>query len=42
MTPRRQRILAVGLTATGIAIASAFTLTAFEENLMFYIEISDV
>lgn len=42
MKPRRQRILAIGLTVTGIAIASAFTLKAFEENLMFYIEISDV
>jgi len=42
MKPRRQRMLAVGLAVTGIAIASAFTLKAFEENMMFYIEISDV
>lgn len=42
MTPRRQRLLAVGLAAAGIAIAATFTLKAFEENMMFYVEISDV
>jgi cytochrome c-type biogenesis protein CcmE len=42
MTPRRQRLLAVGLAAAGIAIAVTFTLKAFEENMMFYVEISDV
>jgi len=42
MKPRQQRMLAVGLTATGIVIAAVLTLRAFEENMMFYIEISDV
>ena len=42
MKPRRQRMQAVGLAATGVAIAAVFTLQAFEENMMFYIEISDV
>ena len=42
MTPRRQRMLAMGLAATGIAIAAVLTLRAFEDNMMFYIEISDV
>jgi len=35
-------MLAVGLAAAGIVIAAVLTLRAFEENLMFYIEISDV
>lgn len=42
MKPRRQRMLAVGLAATGIISAVALTLNAFEENMMFYVEISDV
>lgn len=42
MKPRQQRMLAVGLAAIGIAIAAIFTSKAFEENMMFYIEISDV
>ena len=42
MKPRQQRMLAVGLAVTGLAIAAVLTLLAFEENLMFYIEISDV
>ncbi len=35
-------MLAVGLAAAGLAIASVLTLQAFKENLMFYIEISEV
>ena len=35
-------MLAVGLAATGIVSAVALTLNAFEENMMFYVEISDV
>ena len=35
-------MLAVGLAAAGIVIAAVLTLRAFEENMMFYIEISDV
>ena len=35
-------MLAVGLAATGIISAVALTLNAFEENMMFYVEISDV
>jgi len=42
MKPRRQRMLAVGLAAAGIVIAVGLTLRAFEENMMFYVEISDV
>lgn len=35
-------MLAVGLAATGLVIAIVLTLQAFQENLMFYIEISEV
>ena len=42
MKPRQQRMLAVGLAALGIAIAAVLTLRAFDENMMFFIGISDV
>jgi cytochrome c-type biogenesis protein CcmE len=42
MKPRQQRMLAVGLVGVGIAIAAALTLQAFKENMMFYVEISEV
>jgi len=42
MKPRQQRMLAMGLAAAGVIIAAVLTMRAFEENLMFYIEISDV
>ena len=42
MKPRQQRMLAVGLTVAGLAIAAILTLRAFEENMMFFIDISDV
>jgi len=42
MTPRRQRMLAVGLAVAGLAIATALSLTAFRENMMFYIELDQV
>lgn len=42
MTPRRQRMLAVGLVVVGMSIATALTLTAFRDNMMFYIELSNV
>ncbi len=42
MKPRQQRMLAVGLAAVGIAIAVALSLRAFEENMMFFIGVSDV
>jgi len=35
-------MLAVGLVATGVVVAAALTLSAFEESMMFYVEISDV
>ena len=42
MKPRQQRMLAVGLAAAGLLIATVLTLQAFKENLMFYVEISEV
>ena len=42
MKPRQQRMLAVGLAVVGICIATALTLTAFQENMMFFVEISEV
>lgn len=35
-------MLAVGLAVVGVAIAAAFTLRAFQDNMMFFVEISDV
>ena len=42
MKPRQQRMLAVGLAAAGLLIATVLTLRAFQENLMFYVELSEV
>ena len=42
MKPRQQRMLAVGLALAGIAIAAGLTFRAFDENMMFFVEISDV
>ncbi|MFQ6006167.1 MAG: cytochrome c maturation protein CcmE [Woeseia sp.] len=42
MKPRQQRMLALGLAAAGIVIAAVLTMRAFQENMMFYVEISEV
>ena len=42
MKPKRQRMLAVGLALLGIAIAAGLTLRAFEDNMMFFVDISEV
>lgn len=42
MKPRQQRLLALGLVAVGLALAATLTLRAFKDNMMFFIEISDV
>ncbi len=44
MKPRQQRMLAVGLVAAGLAVATALTLrvTAIQNSMMFFIDISDV
>jgi cytochrome c-type biogenesis protein CcmE len=35
-------MLAVGLVIAGMSIATVLTLSAFRDNMMFYIELSDV
>lgn len=42
MKARQQRMLAVGLAVAGIAIAAALTLRAFQDNMMFFVSVSDV
>jgi len=42
MKPRQQRMLALGLVVLGLAVAATLTLRAFKDNMMFFIEISDV
>ena len=42
MTPRQQRMLAVGLAATGIVLAAALTLRAMKDNMMFFVSVSEV
>lgn len=34
-------MLAVGLAAAGVVLATLLTLRAFQENMMFYVDISD-
>ena len=42
MKPRQQRMLAVGLAALGLVIATALTLRAFKDNLMFFVSVTEV
>lgn len=36
MTPRRQRMILVGLFVAGVAVAVGLTLRAFQENLLYF------
>ena len=42
MKPRQQRMLAVGSSVFGLIIAAILTFKAFEENMMFFINVTDV
>ena len=42
MKARQQRMLAFGLAALGLFIATALTLTAFKDNMMFFVSVSEV
>ena len=42
MKARQQRMLAIGLSALGLLIATALTLTAFKDNMMFFVSVSEV
>ena len=41
MKPRQQRMLALGLSAFGLIMASFLTFKAFNENMMFFVNITD-
>jgi cytochrome c-type biogenesis protein CcmE len=36
MTPRRRRMLAVGIVLAGVAVASGLALRAFNDNLLYF------
>ena len=36
MTPRRQRMLLIGLVVCGVGLSAALALRAFQENLLFF------
>jgi cytochrome c-type biogenesis protein CcmE len=36
MTPRRRRMMLVGLIVLGVGAAAAFALTAFQDNLLYF------
>ena len=42
MTPRRKRLLAVGGIVLGVAIATAIALRAFDDNLLYFYDPSQV
>ena len=42
MTPRRRRMVLVGLIVLGVGAATAFALTAFKDNLLYYYPPTDV
>jgi cytochrome c-type biogenesis protein CcmE len=42
MTPRRRRMMLVGLIVLGVAAAVTFAMTAFQENLLYFYSPSDV
>lgn len=42
MKPRQQRMLALGLVVVGLAVATTLTLRAFKDNMMFFVDVSEV
>ena len=42
MTPRRKRLLTIGLLLAGMGIATALILRSFNQNLMYFYSTSDV
>lgn len=42
MKPRQQRMLAVGLVAIGVVIATALSLQAMKDNMMFFVSVTEV
>ena len=42
MTRKRRRLYLLGLSLTGLAVATALTLTAFQDNLLFFYSPTDL
>jgi len=42
MTPRRRRMMLVGLIVLGVGAAVSFALTAFQDNLLYFYSPTDV
>ena len=42
MTPRQQRMTLIGLVLAGVAVAAVFALQAFQENLLYFYNPSQV
>ena len=42
MTPRRQRMLLIGLVVSGVALSAGLALRAFQENLLYFFSPSQV
>jgi len=42
MTPRRQRMLLIGVVVAGVAVSVALALVAFRENVLFFFSPSEV
>lgn len=42
MKPRQQRMLAVGLVLVGVVVSAFFAKRAFDDNMMFFVEVSQV
>lgn len=42
MTPRRQRMILIGLVAAGVAVSATLALRAFQENMLFFFSPTEV
>ncbi|NNC63934.1 MAG: cytochrome c maturation protein CcmE [Gammaproteobacteria bacterium] len=42
MTPRRQRMVLIGLVVAGVAVSAALALQAFRENVLFFFSPTEV
>ena len=42
MTPRRQRMILIGIVVAGVAVSVAFALQAFRENVLFFFSPSEI
>lgn len=42
MTPRRQRMVLIGLVVAGVAVSAALALQAFRENVLFFFSPTEI